>query len=359
MSRACDRCLTRTWLIARLAGHIEQARGRSAAVLGLDDDALLAAVGGEQRGAVRAELERFDPAGAHREALDAGIEMICRCDGSYPPRLHALEHPPAVLHVAGGLDRFLRLVAEEPVAIVGARRATMYGVDIARALGRDLGAAGVTVLSGMALGIDSAAHRGALGIAAPTVAVLPGGAERAYPAAKRALHGQIRATGAAVSELPPGAQVRRWTFPARNRIIAALAAMTVVVEAGERSGALLTAASARSLGRPVGAVPGRVTSPLAYGPNRLLAEGAYVVRDVQDILDLLYGAGARRPHRPESDELAPELRVLLAAIADGADVTGALARAGLPPDRGLAALASLELAGYVQREAGGRFSVRA
>jgi DNA processing protein len=358
MSRACDRCLARAWLIARLAGHIEQARGRIAAVLGLDDDALLAAVGGEQRAAVRAEFAGFDPVTAQRHALEAGLETICRCDGSYPTRLHALESPPAVLHVAGGLERFLRLVAEEPVAIVGARRATTYGIDIARALGRDLGAAGVTALSGMALGIDSAAHKGALGIAAPTVAVLPGGAERAYPAARRALHAQIRASGAAVSELPPGAQVRRWTFPARNRIIAALAAMTVVVEAGERSGALITAGYARSLGRPVGAVPGRVTSPLASGPNRLLAEGAYVVRDVQDILDLLYGVGGRRPRDPEPDELPPELRVLLAAIAEGADVTGALARAGLAPDRGLAALASLELAGYVRRETGGRFSVR-
>ena len=358
-ARACDRCLARSWLIARLSGHLDHARGQIATVLALGDEDLLAAVGGDQRSVVRAELRGFDPAGARRQAAATGIELICRCEPEYPFRLRALEGPPAVLHVSGGLDRFLGLVADEPVAIIGARRATMYGVEIADSLGSGLGAAGVAVVSGMALGIDSAAHRGALGIAAPTVAVLPGGAERAYPPAKRALHARIRATGAAVSELPPGAQVRRWTFPARNRIIAALSAMTVVVEAGERSGALLTAGFARSLGRPVGAVPGRVTSPLACGPNNLLAEGAYVVRSAQDVLDLLYGVGVRRAQRPEQAELPPELRVLLAAIAEGEDAAAALARAGLAPDRGLAALASLELAGYVRRETGGRFSVRA
>ena len=357
--RACPHCLARSWLIARLSGHLDHARGRTAELLGLDDEELIAAVGGEQRSAVTAEFLRFETASACSQAAAAGIDLICRCDASYPRRLRALDSPPAVLHVAGGLDRFLRLVADEPVAIVGARRATMYGVDIAQSLGAGLGAAGVAVLSGMALGIDSAAHKGALDIAAPTVAVLPGGADRAYPPAKRALYAQIRATGAAVSELPPGVQVRRWMFPARNRIIAALAAMTVVVEAGERSGALLTAGVARSIGRPVGAVPGRVTSPLSDGPNQLLAQGAYVVRTPQDVLDLLFGAGVRRVQPSAQPELPPELRVLLAAIAEGEDTRGALARAGLPAERGLAALASLELAGYVRRETGGRFSVRA
>jgi DNA processing protein len=357
--RACDGCLARAWLIARLAGHLDLARGRIAAVLGLSDEELLAAVGGGQQDGLAAELARCDPDHARRRARSAGVELLCRCDPEYPPRLRALESPPAVLHVAGGLDRFLRLAGEQPVAIVGARRATSYGIDVAAKLGSGLGAAGVPVLSGMALGIDSAAHKGALEIGAPTIAVLPGGADRAYPQAKRALHAQIRTSGAAVSELPPGVAVRRWMFPARNRIIAALAAMTVVVEAGEQSGALITAAFARSLGRPVGAVPGRVTSPVSLGPNRLLADGAYVVCTPEDVLDLLFGAGVRRAPAAARPELAPELRVLLAAIAEGHDTPGALARAGLPAEQGLAALASLELAGYVRREAGGRFSVRA
>jgi DNA processing protein len=358
--RACDRCLARSWLLARLGNHLDAAaRGRIAMTLALDDDQLLAAVGGPAEEEVRTELALFRAQGPRERAAAAALDLICRCDPGYPARLRALQGPPAVLHVAGGLDRFLALVSDEPVAIVGARKATPYGLEIARSLGRGLGSAGIVVLSGMALGIDCAGHSGALEARAPTVAVLPGGADRAYPRAKRALHAHIREAGAAVSELPSGSPVWRWAFPARNRIIAALAAMTIVVEAGERSGALVTAAFARSLGRPVGAVPGRITTPQARGANALLAAGAYVVRDAQDVLDQLFGEGVRRAHTQEKPALPPELRVLLAAIADGHDSAAALERAGFPPEQGLAALASLELAGYVRREAGGRFAVRA
>jgi DNA processing protein len=186
---------------------------------------------------------------------------------------------------------------------------------------------------------------------------MPGSAERPYPASKRRLHGQIRQTGAPVSELPPGVGVWRWMFPARNRLIAALAAMTIVVEAGERSGALVTARIARELGRPVGAVPGRITSTLAAGPNGLLATGAAVVRGPQDVLDQLFGAGVRTASPQDRPALEPGLRGLLGLIADGSDTAAALGRAGLTAEDGLAALASLELAGYVRRGPGGRFEV--
>jgi DNA processing protein len=145
-------------------------------------------------------------------------------------------------------------------------------------------------------------------------------------------------------------------FPARNRIIAALAAMTVVVEAGERSGALVTARLARGIGRPVGAVPGRVTTPQAAGPNGLLAAGACVIRGPQDVLDHLFGAGERSAHEPRRHPRL-ELRPLLEAIAEGHETAGALARAGFEPDRGLAALAELELDGFVRRGPGGRYRV--
>jgi DNA processing protein len=151
--------------------------------------------------------------------------------------------------------------------------------------------------------------------------------------------------------------VWRWAFPARNRIIAALSATTVVVEAGERSGALLTAGFARSLGRPVGAVPGPITSPASAGPNRLLAAGAYVVRGPQDVLDQLFGAGIRAAAPEPRAELTSEQRRLLEAIAGGQDTAGALTRAGFAVQEGLAALAALELAGYVRRGAGGRWRV--
>jgi DNA processing protein len=353
---ACNRCLARAWLLERLGGHIERVRSRIEITLALGDQQLIDAVGGTRAEQLRGELARVDPNRLRTRAAGAELELICRCDPRYPPRLTALESPPSVLHIAGGAARFLELVAEEPVALVGARRASSYGIEMARTLGHGLGAAGVTVLSGMALGIDSAAHAGALDARGPTIAVLPGGADRPYPASKRALHRQIQTRGAAVSELPPGSAAWRWSFPARNRIIAGLAAMTVVVEAGERSGALLTAAIALDLERPVGAVPGRVTSPLAAGPNRLLGSGAQIVRGPQDVLDGLYGAGARAARFDARPPLEPELARLLAAIGDGHDTSAALERAGFPAAKALAALASLELAGYVRREVGGRFA---
>lgn len=356
ISDACDRCLARSWLLARVAGHLEQVRGRIELVLALPDGELIAAVGPRQRDGLQAELGEFDAGRARERAEAAGLDSICRCDPRYPQRLRALESPPAVLHVAGGLERFLALAREDPVAIVGARAASDYGLEVARLLGRGLGSAGVTPLSGMAIGIDSAAHAGALEAGAPTVAVLPGSADRPYPASRRKLHARIVAAGAAVSELPPGARVWRWTFPARNRIIAGLAAMTVVVEAGERSGALLTAAVTRQLERPLGAVPGRVTSHLAAGPNRLLAGGARIVRGPQDVLDHLFGAGMRAATLDTRPELSPDLERVLSAVQAGHDTTAALARAGFAPEEVLTALASLELEGYVRRQAGGRFA---
>jgi DNA processing protein len=355
---ACERCVARSWLLARLAGHLEPVRQRIEPLLGLADQDLIAAVGGEQRDTVARELERFDVVQARARCAASGLEQICRCESAYPASLAALESAPAVLHVAGGLERFLDLVQGEPVALVGARQASPYGLQVAGSLARGLGAAGITVLSGMAIGIDSAAHAGALDVGAPTVAVLAGGAERPYPASKRALHRRIQAGGAVVSELPPGVAPRRWMFPARNRIIAGLSAMTVVIEARRGSGALLTAAAAHGLQRAVGAVPGRITSPLAWGPNELLSVGAQLVRGPQDVLDCLFGAGARvAPGDATRPDLRPELRALLQALGDGHDAASALIKAGFAVDHGLAALASLELGGYLRREAGGRFSV--
>lgn len=354
---ACDRCLLRSWLLVRLAGHLERVRSRIDSVLALDDEAMIAAVGGVQQAAVHDELALFDPDQAREQANRARLALICRCAPAYPAQLHDLESPPATLHVAGDLDRFLACVADQAVAIVGARRASPYGLEVARSLGRGLGVAGVPVISGMALGIDSAAHAGALAAAVPTIAVLPGGADRPYPPGKRALHRQIKESGAEISELPPGAAVWRWMFPARNRLVAALARMTVVVEAGQRSGALVTARVARELGRPVGAVPGRVTSPQAAGTNGLLASGARIVRDPQDVLDEIFGAGIRKAADDRRPALSTELEGLLAALADGHDTPAALARAGFPAAQALTALASLELAGYVSRRSNGQFFV--
>lgn len=355
--RACADCLRRPWLLSALSGHLDRVRGRLADLLELADEDLLGAAGGRDAQRLRRDLAAFDARSARARAADAGVGLICRCDPDYPLRLRQLPSPPAVLHVKGDLERFLALTGAEPVAVVGTRRASSYGLEVARALGRGLGAAGLTVVSGMAQGIDSAAHHGALAGDGVTVAVLGGGAERPYPASARSLHQRIGQTGAVVSELPPGSQLRRWMFPARNRLLAALSVMTLVVEAGERSGALLTASWARSLNRPVGAVPGRITSPQAAGTNQLIAGGARIVMGVQDVLDSIYGVGVRAVARDSRGELDQELRWWLNEIAGGADTPGALVRAGLSPEKGLRVLSALEVAGYVRREIGGRFVV--
>jgi DNA processing protein len=351
--RACDACMARSWLVGRLAAHLEKARSRIEQVLALCDDDLIDAVGGRETRRLRREFGGLDLDEVRSRARAAGLDSVCGCDQAYPPGLRALAAPPAVLHVAGGL---VDLPGGEAVAIVGSRRASPYGLDMARSLGRGLAVSGITVVSGMAIGIDSAAHAGALEAGGRTVAVLPASADRPYPPGKRSLHRRIVADGAAVSEVGPGADVWRWMFPARNRIIAALTTLTVVVEAGERSGALVTARLARGIGRPVGAVPGRVTTPQAAGPNGLLAAGACMVRGPQDVLDHLYGAGERVAAAPRRQP-PPELRSLLAAIAEGHETAAALGRAGFEPDKGLAALAALELEGFVRRGAGGRFRV--
>lgn len=353
-SQACASCLARSWLLGRLAGHLDLERARIEPLLELGDEELIEAVGGPDRGALLEELEarRRTPA-----QQPAGVESVCGCQEHYPARLRDLAAPPAALHVAGGIDRFLTAAGQDPVAIVGSRRPTAYGLEVARSLARGLAGAGITVVSGMALGIDAAAHTGALETAGVTVAVLPGAADRAYPREKRRLHETIVRHGAAVSELADQVGVRRWMFLARNRLIAGLAAMTVVVEAADRSGALVTARIARELGRPLGAVPGRVTSSQASGPNRLLASGAHVVRGPQDVLDALFGAGARRADEERRPEPSPEQRELLAALAEGSDTPDALARAGIDADRGLAVLAELELDGYLRRGPAGRLEV--
>ncbi len=245
----------------------------------------------------------------------AGCWAICRHDERYPHGL-ARRHRRAL-----GADRPRRpRAARRPRAggggdVVGSRRATAYGREVARDLSRELAAAGLIVVSGLAFGIDACAHRGALDAGGPTIAVLGCGPDTSYPAAHRSLWRRIAETGVVISELPPGATPWRWSFPARNRVMAALAGMTVVVEAAARSGSLITADLAAELGRDLGAVPGPVTSRASAGPNELLAGGACVVRDAQDVLDAMLGAGVRpsraaagRPSTPSRPPSSPRSR---------------------------------------------------
>lgn len=359
---ACDRCLRRSRLLEEVSGRlatISAARGALDDLLALSDRDLIDALAspGRDRSGLRTRHESFDVAGLRARCRSAGIGATCRHERDYPPGLRDLAAPPAALFSRGAASARALAEAEPMVAVVGARRASPYGLEVARALGRGLAAAGVPVVSGMALGIDSAAHDGALAGGGPTVAVLAGGVDVAYPRAKRQLHARIVRAGIALSEMPPGAIGRRWGFPARNRIIAALSAATIVVEAAKRSGALITARNARELGRDVAAVPGQVTSPLARGTNELIRDGAHLVAGARDVLDLVFGVGARPPPpRREAEELEPRLRAALAAVREGRGTVSEAAAGGAEGvGEAMAALAELELRGLVRRGPGGRY----
>jgi DNA processing protein len=355
---ACDDCLRRSKVVATVAPRIEALLGRTdnriTDVLSLPDDKLLdALVPPERAEQVQAGIARFDPDLAREQAADVAAAIVCRHDRHYPERLRQLDDAPAVLWVRGSLEVFTDLISRAAVAIVGSRRPSAYGLEIAEELGRGLSAAGVTVVSGLALGIDAAAHRGAL--RAPesrTLAVLGSGVDVPYPRLNERLYCEICERGAVITELPPGHRPYRWTFPARNRIMAALTAMTIVVEAADPSGSLITAAFAAELGRGVCAVPGRVTASNAAGSNRLLRDGAALVRGAGDVLDELFGIGGAdrlaAASEPELD-LEPASAAVLTAIEDGADSGSVAEVTGLDPAAVRAALGALEGAGLVKR----------
>jgi DNA processing protein len=241
-----------------------------------------------------------------------------------------------------------RLERDSTVTIVGSRRATPYGLGMARELAHLLASAGLVVVSGMAFGIDSAAHEGALEGGGTTVAVLGGGADVAYPPSKRGLHRRIlRSRGIAISERPPGIRPEKWAFPARNRIMAAIAGMTVVVEGAEPSGSLITAEEVVRLNRSLGAVPGPVSSRTSAGPHALIRDGAALIRDAQDVLDEMLGVGATSV-RATGPQLDAALAKLLVLVEGGGETVDALSRAAREDPRECAvALARLELMGYL------------
>jgi DNA processing protein len=253
-------------------------------------------------------------AAATAAAASLGARAITLLDPDYPRELAEMALPPPVLFVRG------RLPAAPAVAIVGSRLADGYGLEIAARFARYLAAAGVVVVSGMAHGIDAAAHEGAL--AAPlgrTVAVLGWGLGIGYPGGQARLAAAIAARGALVSEFPCDAGPRPWCFPVRNRTIATLAAVTLVVQATPRSGSLITARHARKLGRPVYAVPGPVFSPLSWGPHALLRRGALLAGHPEDILDALPAREIQVPGEVPSEIQFPGEIQSLAMPDDGWD----------------------------------------
>lgn len=280
-------------------------------------------------------------------------------DPGYPPRLREIPAPPPVLYVRGQPG----CLGTPQLAIVGSRNPTPAGAELARGFAAELGRFGLTITSGLALGIDAQAHRGALEQGAPTVAVLGTGPDCCYPARHRSLAEAIAAGGALVSEFPPGTGPRAEHFPRRNRLISGLSLGCLVVEAALRSGSLITARIAAEQGREVFAIPGSVHNPLARGSHALLREGAALVEEVADIVreiaPQLPQPGARgTPGEPrqETAELTDSEHKLLAAMGfEPVSVDSMVVRSGLTADRVSSILLNLELRGYAASSPGGLY----
>jgi DNA processing protein len=354
---ACDACLRRAHLVAHLAHGIARLIDRPGArvpgLLALPDEELIAAAAGARAGAARAFVASFHGERARRRLAAADVLAVCRHAPGFPRRLLELDDPPAVLFGSGRPEALEALHDAPAVAVVGTRRPSPYGSEVAYMLGRGLGAAGVIVVSGLALGIDATSHRGCLDGAGTAVAVLACGPDVPYPRRHRRLHERIRGNGLVLSEMPPGAAACRWGFPARNRIMAGLTQLTVVVEAADPSGSLITADFARDLGRGVAAVPGRITSRIARGTNGLLKDGAVPITGAEDVLDELFGAGVRRP-APVHGAREPGLQTVLDAVEAGCSIDQISQRAGMSAAAARAALGRLEAEGHVvRRDLGG------
>lgn len=286
--------------------------------------------------------------GAEVERLRAlGFRFLGRSSGAFPPLLGAIHDPPPGLYLRG--DANPELLRRRAVAVVGARACSAYGRQVARRLGRELGAAGLVVVSGLARGVDAEAHRGALDVSAPTIAVLGCGIDRDYPAAHRALAAEIVAVGLLISEYAPGIEPAPWRFPARNRIVAGLCGAAIVVEARERSGALITADFALEEGREVFAVPGEITSALSAGSNALLRLGATPLTTTADVLES-YGIVAEEKPDPVLGDIQ---RLVFGHVREAPRAADDLVRTtGLGAAAVAAILTELELIGLVTEEEG-------
>jgi DNA processing protein len=322
-----------------------------------------AADGGPERAATagwRELAHAFDHEARWQEVASSGIGMVVRGHPAYPPLLAETRDAPWALFFRGGMPA----AGQVSIAVVGSRKATPYGLEVARVLGRELSLGGANVVSGAAYGIDSAAHLGALEAGGPTTAVLGCGVDVAYPRSSAALLEQAARTGCILSEYPPGTHPARARFPARNRIIAGMSRCVVVVEAAEGSGALLTADIALGEGRDVMAVPGQLFSNNSRGTNALIRGGAMIVTCPEDVLSEV---GLCRGGQQQLDLFGrgsaaggPDERRILAALAGGTlDVEGLSRETGQPVAGMLAMLSRLEIAGVVSRGPGGTYHLSA
>ena len=305
------------------------------------------------RAALRCARDPRPPSQRERTlAQQHGASLITRLDDDYPRALFDLDLPPPVLYVRG------RLPGRPAISIVGSRKTDPYGIEVAESFSSELSASGLAIVSGLALGVDSAAHRGCLAADGQTVAVAGCGVDVDYPRSNRLLAQQIPSHGAIVSEFPIGTQPEPRNFPVRNRIIAALGSGTLVVRGTPRSGSLITAGAALTLGRLVWAIPGNIFDSRSMGPNCLIRDGAHPVQTPTELIETLpTSIQARLTRLERSDEQLPDrqdLAKLLQAIPPGsvADQSALLTATGLAVEKILGLLMELEIGGYLKRYPG-------
>jgi DNA processing protein len=308
------------------------------------------------KSALRAACSRPRAAEAAHELELRGIRAVTRLDDEYPAALCALEYPPPVLFVRGSLAGF-----DKTIGIVGTRHCTRRGAEAARCIAAELGQAGYTVVSGMARGIDSAAHQGAIDADAPTVAVLGCGADVIYPPENAKIYHAAIENGAVISELPPGTQPLAGNFPVRNRIIAALSRGLLVVESALKGGTAITASMAVGLGRDIFALPGAPYIEHSALPNLLIGKGAFSVACGRDILEFWGEAGEARGTAREGaavmqlDFLQRQIYELLLQGDQSAESLSE--QTGASPGEISVALTMMELSGLIRRVPGGKFGV--
>jgi DNA processing protein len=282
-----------------------------------------------------------------------GISVLTQADENYPKRLKEIEQPPPVLYVQGDL-----IAGDEwSAAIVGTRRVTAYGRQVAEEVSRSLARNSLTIISGLARGVDSIAHKAALDAGGRTIAVLGSGIDRIYPPENRQLAEQIKAAGVLISEFPPGTPPEASNFPQRNRLISGLSLAVIVIEAGQSSGALITAGFAADQGREVFAVPGNITSPGSVGANRLIRDGAHPLLNAEQVLEMLdlEKAPEQRTARLTLPSDALESELIETLGTEPMHVDEITNRTEIPVEKVTATLALMELKGMVRQVGGMQF----
>jgi DNA processing protein len=359
MSGICQECARRAWLLAKLGSRLDREIERSDqsrfwSVIELPDLELIDAIGRHHRAELHAAYTKWQPSPRCR---DERPQALCRHHAAYPRNLRDDALSPHSFELRGGVGRLRDLLEEKVVAIVGTRIASDYGMEVARELARGLTACGVTVASDFAEGISSAVLAGALEADGAPLAVMNNSVERCTPAWRSPLYRRVLERGCSLAESHPGSRARRWWQYASARTLALLAQLVIVVEATGEPCDLACANVALSRARHIAAVPGRVSSPGSKGTNRLLMNGAHLVRGPQDALDVLYGLGICEATEQMlgAVDLQPRLAGVLELVSRGQDTSAKLAASGAHSDDVAVALAELELCGLLSRGDGGRY----